>query len=81
MGGMRHFFTGPAIKTDLLLVWLEKHGVEATSRAAEGEDSPGGGAGGEAGEEDLSREMEVWVAEGDYERARQLFFSEREDEL
>jgi hypothetical protein len=68
---MRHFFTGPFIKTDLLVTWLEKHGVTAQMESVD-----------PAGDDlDLGREMRVLVAETDYDRAYQLFFEERQDEL
>lgn len=69
--GQRHFFTGPIIKTELLLEWLEQHGVTASTADAE--------LGADA--DDLGREMHVFVAEAHYDRAYQLFFAEREDEL
>ena len=69
---MREFFTGPVIKTELLVVWLEKHGVAAiqefTDPAAPDND-------------DLDREARVLVPEADYDRAWQLFFADRQDEL
>ncbi len=68
---MRHFFTGPFIKTDLLVTWLEKHGINATTEPVEVD----------AEEDDLSREVRVLVSEADYDRAYQLFFAERQDEL
>lgn len=68
---MRHFFTGPFIKTDLLLTWLEKHGVAARMESVDPT----------ADDLDLGREMRVLVAEIDYDRAHQLFFEERQDEL
>lgn len=69
---MREFFNGQAIKADLLAVWLEKHGIPAVVEPAAGE----------AGDpDDLGRDMRVLVPETDYERARSLFFTEREDEL
>lgn len=68
---MRHFFTGPFIKTDLLLTWLEKHGVAAQMESVDPT----------ADDLDLGREMRVLVAETDYDRAHQLFFEERQDEL
>ncbi|MSU32874.1 MAG: hypothetical protein EXS25_09515 [Pedosphaera sp.] len=69
---MRHFFTGEIIKTELLEVWLEKHGIRATSEMVD-PSLPDDG--------DLSREVRVLVPEADYDRAYQLFFAEREDEL
>ena len=66
------FFTGPVVKTELLVVMLEKHGIAATQEFVE-PDAPDDG--------DLSRPANVLVPEADFDRARQLFFSEREDEL
>ena len=60
------------IKTELMVVWLEKHGIAATM---EFEGEP------EGDEEDLSREAVVLVPEADYDRAYQLFYTDREDEL
>ena len=71
MIAMRHFFTGPVIKTDLLVTWLEKHGLDARMEPVDPT----------ADELDLGREMRVLVAETDYDRAHQLFFEERQDEL
>ena len=71
MTAMRHFFTGPFIKTDLLVTWLEKHGISAQMEAVD----PA------ADDLDLGREMRVLVGETDYDRAHQLFFEERQDEL
>ena len=68
---MRHFFTGPYIKTDLLVTWLEKHGISAQMEAIDPS----------ADDLDLGREMRVLVGEADYDRAHQLFFEERQDEL
>lgn len=67
----RHFFTGDFIKTDLLVTWLDKHGIPATSEPVDPS----------APEDDLGRQMRVLVPEADYDRAHQLFFAEREDEL
>jgi hypothetical protein len=69
---MKRFFTGPVVKTELLVVMLEKHGIAATQEWAD-PSLPDEG--------DLSREAHVFVPEADYERAWQLFFAEREDEL
>jgi hypothetical protein len=66
------FFTGPVVKTELLVVMLEKHGIAATQEFTDLE-APGDG--------DLNREARVYVPEADYDRAHQLFFAEREDEL
>ena len=70
-GEWRDFFTGPAIKTDLLEVWLEKHGIASQIEPVDPE----------ADELDLSREVKVKVRQVDYERAWNLFYAEREDEL
>ena len=66
------FFTGPVVKTELLVVMLEKHGIAATQEFTD-PTAPDDG--------DLNREAQVFVPEADYERAQQLFFAEREDEL
>jgi hypothetical protein len=66
------FFTGPVIKTELLVVMLEKHGIAAMQEFVDPA-APDDG--------DLDRPANVMVPEADYERARQLFFTEREDEL
>ena len=69
---MRLFFTGPVIKTELLVEWLGRHGIEARQEWVD----PGLPDDG-----DLSREAKVFVQEAQYDRAWQLFFAEREDEL
>lgn len=69
---MREFFIGPLIKTELLVVWLEKHQVSATSEFVD-PTAPDDG--------DLDREVRVSVPEADYDRAWNLFFAERQDEL
>ena len=66
------FYTGPVINTEMLVVMLEKHGIAATQEFAE----PGLPDDG-----DLNRLAKVFVPEADYDRAHQLFYSEREDEL
>jgi hypothetical protein len=66
------FFTGQVIKTELLVVMLEKHGIAATQEFVDPA-APDDG--------DLDRPANVLVPEADYERARQLFFTEREDEI
>ncbi|MCX6860794.1 MAG: hypothetical protein NTX70_11305 [Verrucomicrobia bacterium] len=74
---MRHFFTGPWIKCELLQTWLEKHGIESTVKPVEpivGEPSP-------PDFEDLDREVRILVPEADFSRAHDLFFTEREGEL
>jgi len=69
---MHLFFTGEAIKTELLVVWLEKHGIPAVEEPVDPEADDDG---------DLSRPMRVLVAAAEFERAQRLFFEEREDEL
>ena len=66
------FYTGPAINTEMLVSMLEKHGISATQQLAEGENDDA---------DDLNRIAQVFVPEADYERAHQLFYAEREDEL
>lgn len=69
---MKLFFTGQVVKTELLVVMLEKHGIAATQEFAD-PTLPDDG--------DLDRAANVFVPEADFDRARQLFFTEREDEL
>ena len=69
---MKLFFTGPVIKTELLVVMLERHGIAATQEFVDPA-APDDG--------DLNREARVMVPEADYDRAWQLFYAEREDEL
>ena len=69
---VKHFFTGPVIKTELLVVMLEKHGIAATQEFVDPALTDG---------DDLNRPARVLVPEADYYRAHQLFFTEREDEL
>jgi hypothetical protein len=66
------FFTGQVVKTELLVVMLEKHGIAATQEFVD-PSAPDDG--------DLSRPANVFVPDDDYDRAHQLFFSEREDEI
>jgi len=66
------FYTGPVVNAEMLVVMLEKHGIAATHEFVE----PGLPDDG-----DLSRPAKVFVPEQDYERAHQLFYGEREDEL
>jgi hypothetical protein len=66
------FYTGPVINTEMLVVMLEKHGITATQEFADSEQPDDG---------DLNRLAKVFVPEADYERAWQLFYAEREDEL
>ena len=70
--GVKVLFTGPVIKTELMVTMLEKHGIEATQEFVDPA-APDDG--------DLSRLANVLVAEADYDRAHQLFYTEREDEL
>lgn len=69
---MRHFYTGQVVKTELLVVMLEKHGIAATQEFVDPALPDDG---------DLDRLAHVLVPDADYERAHQLFFTEREDEL
>ncbi|HZQ46807.1 MAG TPA: hypothetical protein VFC07_07350 [Verrucomicrobiae bacterium] len=69
---MKLFYTGPVVNAEMLVMMLEKHGIAATQEFVE----PGA-----ADDGDLSRPAKVLVPEADYERAHQLFYAEREDEL
>ena len=69
---MKLFYTGPVINTEMLIVMLEKHGIAATQEFVDPAQPDDG---------DLNRLAKVFVPEADYERAHQLFYAEREDEL
>ena len=69
---MKRFFTGQFIKAEMLVVMLEKHGINATYEFAD-PTAPDDG--------DLSREAHVNVPGQDFDRAWQIFYAEREDEL
>ena len=69
---MKRFFTGPVVKTELMVVMLEKHGIPAAQEFVDAA-APDDG--------DLNRLANVLVPEADYAKAYQLFFTEREDEL
>jgi hypothetical protein len=66
------FYTGPVVNTEMLVVMLEKHGIAAVEEFVDPA-APDEG--------DLNRLARVLVPEGDYDRAFQLFYAEREDEL
>jgi hypothetical protein len=66
------FYTGPVINTEMLVVMLEKHGIIATQEFVDPSQPE---------DEDLNRPAKVFVPEADYDRAHQLFYAEREDEL
>ena len=68
----REFFVGQFIKTDLLVSWLDQHGIVASTEFVDPSQPDDG---------DLAREVRVLVTETDFPRAHQLFFTEREDEL
>ena len=69
---MKLFYSGPVVNAEMLVVMLEKHGIAATQEFVDA-DRPDDG--------DLSRPAKVFVPEADYDRAHQLFYAEREDEL
>ena len=66
------FYTGPFINAEMLVMMLEKHGIAATQAFVDPALPDDG---------DLSRPAQVFVPEADYDRAYQLFYTEREDEL
>jgi len=66
------FYTGPVINAEMLVAMLEKHGINATQEFVDQSEADVG---------DLSRPANVFVPEADYDRAYQLFYAEREDEL
>ena len=69
---MKLFYTGPVVNAEMLVVMLDKHGINATQSFTDPA-APDDG--------DLSRPAQVFVAEADYDRAYKLFYTEREDEL
>ena len=69
---MKLFYTGPVINTEMLVVMLEKHGINATQEFVDPNQPEDG---------DLNRPAKVFVPDEDYDRAYQLFYAEREDEL
>ena len=69
---MKLFYTGPAINAEMLVTMLEKHGIAATQKFVDAT-APDDG--------DLNRPSQVFVPEADYDRAYQLFYAERQDEL
>lgn len=69
---MKQFYTGPVVNTEMLVMMLEKHGIAATQEF----DDPALPDDG-----DLNRLAKVLVPETDYDHARRLFYTEREDEL
>lgn len=71
--GVKKFFTGAAVNADLLLTMLDKHGIAGRQEFAR--------ALLREHEDEFSRETVVYVLEEDYDRAYQLFYAERQDEL
>ena len=69
---MKLFYTGPVINTEMLVTMLEKHGINATQEFIDPNQPEDG---------DLNRPAKVLVPDEDYDRAYQLFYAEREDEL
>ena len=69
---MKLFYTGPIVQTELLVTMLEQHGIAATQEFVDPAPPDDG---------DLNRPANVFVPEKDFDRAHQLFFTEREDEL
>ena len=69
---MKLFYTGPLVNAEMLVMMLEKHGIIATQAFVDPALPDDG---------DLSRPAQVFVPETDYDRAYQLFYTEREDEL
>lgn len=69
---MKLFYSGPVINAEMLVTMLEQHGIAATQVFVDS-NAPDDG--------DLNRPAQVFVPEPDYDRAWQLFYAEREDEL
>ena len=69
---LRLFYTGQLINAELLVTMLEKHGIQATQEFVDAS-LPDDGS--------LDRPVKVFVPQADFDRAHQLFYAEREDEL
>lgn len=69
---MKLFYTGPLVNTEMLVMLLEKHGINAVQEF-EDPTLPDDG--------DLNRPAKVLVPESSYQLAHRLFYTEREDEL
>ena len=72
LSAVKLFYTGPVVNAEMLVVMLEKHGINATQEWVDASTPDDG---------DLNRLAKVFVPEADYDRAYQLFYAEREDEL
>ncbi len=70
--GLKLFYTGPVVNTELLVAMLEKHGIPGTQEFVDPALPDDG---------DLNRLAKVSVPEADYDRAHGLFYTERQDEL
>jgi hypothetical protein len=70
---MKLFYTGPVVNTEMLVVMLEKNGIIASQEFAD-PSLP-------ADDSDLNRLANVFVPEKEFDRARLLFYADREDEL
>jgi hypothetical protein len=66
------FYTGPVVNAEMLVTMLERHGIAATQSFGDSAVPDDG---------DLNRPARVFVPEADYDRAYQLFYAGREDEL
>lgn len=69
----KHLFTGEACKTELLVVLLEKHGIEGEEEYVSEELREH--------EDEFNRETRVFVPEADYAKARSLFFEDGGGEI
>lgn len=63
-------FDGPAIKSELVVMILEKWGLHPEMKEASDTPNP----------DDLDRDSQVHVPEAEYERAREILFGESEVE-
>jgi hypothetical protein len=65
-------YQGPIVNVEMLVMMLEKHGIAATQEFTD----PAA-----PDDDDLNRQANVFVSEAEFDRAHQLFYAEREDEL
>lgn len=69
---MKIFYTGPLVNAEMLVMMLEKHGLSATQEFVDSTQPDDG---------DLNRLTNVSLPDDQYDRAYQLFYAERQDEL
>ncbi|MDZ4816653.1 MAG: hypothetical protein SGI71_10340 [Verrucomicrobiota bacterium] len=64
---LKLFYSGPLCNAELLLVMLEKHGIHAVQRFADGNE--------DGNTDDLDRDTFIYVSQTDYDLAHSLFLA------